>query len=61
MQKWCQERTEVPESEHEPFITSFEIFYNDLVPSSSNFPIAISTKFLLSLALKTSHICADTT
>ena len=56
-----QERIQIPNSEHEPFITSFEIHYNSLVPSSSTFMIAITTKYLLSLALKTGHICADTT
>ena len=32
-----------------------------MVPSASIFRIAITTKYLLSLALKTGHICADTT
>ena len=45
----------------EPFVLSFEIHYNLLVPASSTFSLSISTKFLLKLMLTTWHLCADAT
>ncbi len=50
---------EVPEDEHEPFVIDSLIEVNDKVPSSSR--VVISTKYLIGLARKTNHICADTT
>ena len=61
LEQWCSERLSIPENEHEPFISGYEIKFNDLVPDSSKFRIAITTKYILLIALKTNHICADAT
>ena len=66
LQKWVNDHSAVPDEresghEHEPYVISSYIDVNDKVPKASVIRIAISTKFLISLARKRNHICADTT
>ncbi len=59
--KWVNDHKDVPEDEHEPFVIDSLIDKNDKVPASSIVRVSLSTKYLISLAMRRNHICADTT
>ena len=59
--KWVDEHSSVPDDEHEPFVVDSYIDVNDTIPKASIVRVAISTKYLIGLAKKRIHICADTT
>ena len=66
--KWVSEHSAVPDEsshganhEHEPFVIDSNIDVNDKVLKASVVRVAISTKYLISLAKKRNHICDDTT
>ena len=60
-EKWCRERTKIPEDEHEVYILGYEVIINDAKPELSYFRISIGTIYLLRLALKSIHLVADST
>ena len=59
--KWVNEHKDVPDDEHEPYVIDSYINVNDKVPNTSVIRIALSTRYLVSLAKRKNHICADTT
>ena len=59
--EWVSKNETVPDFEHEPFVIAHDIQVNDKAPQTSQIRLSISTKYLLSLAMKTKHICADST
>lgn len=59
--KYVSEHRDVPEDEHEPFVIDAFIDVNDKMPKASLIRIAISTKYLLKLAMKRNHVCTDAT
>lgn len=58
---WIDKNTTVPDHQHEPYILDHLIQFNPTIPSASKIRIAISTKTLLKIAMKSGHICADAT
>ena len=59
--RWVNENISTPDNEHEPYVIDYVIEVNDKLPKSSIVRIAISTQYLLKIALKRKHICADAT
>lgn len=61
LEEWVDKHKRVPDSEHEPFLINSYIELNEKIPALSIVRICISTKAILKLAMKTNHICADST
>jgi hypothetical protein len=59
--EWIAKNDKIPDSIHEPFVIAHQIEINDKIPKASTIKLSISTKYLLSLAKKTNHICTDAT
>jgi hypothetical protein len=61
MEVWCSKRCAIPDDIHQVFVIGYVIIIDEDDPKKSIFRIALSTRFLLELALKTRHLAADAT
>ncbi len=56
---WCSKLTNIPNDIHEVFVIGYVVKVDEEYPTNSVFRVAMSTRFLLELALKTRHLAAD--
>jgi hypothetical protein len=58
---WCSKRSEIPQDIHQVFVIGYVINVDEDDPKKSIFRVSISTRFLLELAFRTTHLAADAT
>lgn len=61
LEQWLKECNVVPESEHQPFVVSYEIDINDSRPDDSTFRFLVSTKMLIKNACSVKNMHTDAT
>ena len=59
LENWCRARSEIPDDIHKVFVIGYFIQVDEVDSTKSIFRLAISTIFLLQLALKTSHLAEN--